>query len=75
MKNSRLARAREARRDRPMVQDTILQALDRPSVPRVWAHIDCGGWVLFEIGGGRCLECGAFPVPVGEYSKPEAGAA
>jgi hypothetical protein len=72
---ARLRRAREGRGDRPIVQDTILQALVKPSTPRVFTHNNCGGWVLFEIGGGRCLECAAFPVPPPEYAKPEAGAA
>jgi hypothetical protein len=58
-----------------LIQETIGQALIRPSVPRVFVHLDCGGWVLFEIQGGRCLECGAFPVRPGEYAKPTAGAA
>lgn len=52
------------------VQETLNQALFRPSVPRVFIHVGCGGWVLFEIPGGRCLECGAFPVRPGQYAKP-----
>ena len=52
------------------VQDSLLQALDRPAIPRVWVHVGCGGWVLFELRGGFCQHCGAGPVPPGEYRKP-----
>jgi hypothetical protein len=56
------------------IQETIGQALVRPSAPRVFVHLDCGGWVLFEIRGGFCLECGSGPLSTTEYAKPEAGA-
>ena len=52
------------------VQETLGHALTRPSVPRVFAHVGCGGWVLFEIRGGFCLSCGAGPLPPDEYAKP-----
>ena len=52
------------------VQETIGQALVRPSVRRIWAHVECGGWVLFEVRGGFCLSCGAGPLGVDEYAKP-----
>jgi hypothetical protein len=70
----RLTRAREAARDRPAVQDTITQALVRPSVPRVFTHNGCGGWVLWDLEGGFCLDCGAGPLRPGEYRKPGAAA-
>lgn len=57
------------------VQETVDQALTRPSVPRVFIHLDCGGWVLWEIRGGFCLECGAGPLEPEQYAKPTAGAA
>lgn len=60
------------------VQETILQALVSPQVPRVFIHSGCGGWVLFSLGGGQCLECGSYPLgswprpwSAGLYEKPE----
>lgn len=44
------------------VQMDIFQALQKPSAPRVHVHVGCGGFVLHELGGGRCLECGAYPL-------------
>jgi hypothetical protein len=52
------------------VQETITQALVRPSVPRVFTHTGCGGWVLFDLKGGTCIECGAGPLEPGQYAKP-----
>lgn len=57
-----------------IVQETLDQALVRPSDRRVFAHSGCGGWVLFSLDGGHCLACGAGPLHVGEYEKPEAAA-
>lgn len=57
------------------IQETIGQALIRPSVPRVFIHVDCGGWVLFSLEGGTCLECGTGPLTLEQYAKPTAGAA
>lgn len=57
------------------VQETIGQARFRPSVPRVFIHVACGGWVLFDLEGGTCLECGAGPLEPEQYAKPAAGAA
>lgn len=57
------------------IQETIDQALIRPSVPRVFIHLDCGGWVLWDLSGGYCLECAAGPLGVDEYAKPTAGEA
>lgn len=42
---------------------------------RIWAHLDCGGWVLFSLAGGFCTECGSGPLSPAEYAKPAAGAA
>ncbi len=52
------------------VQETIFQALVRPSEPRIYVHNDCGGYVLFDLAGGYCLACGAAPVRPAEYHKP-----
>lgn len=57
------------------VQETLEQALVRPSVPRVFIHVACGGWVLFDLEGGTCLECRAGPLEPEQYAKPAAGAA
>jgi hypothetical protein len=51
-------------------QETLDQAITRPSVPRVFAHVGCGGWVIFELAGGYCLTCQAGPLKVTEYAKP-----
>lgn len=56
------------------LQQTITQALTRPSERRVWVHKGCGGWVLFDLAGGRCLHCEAAPLHVGEYEKAERAA-
>ena len=58
------------------VQETIDQALISPRVPRVFIHLTggCNGWVLFDLRGGKCLQCGTHPVPEGEYAKPSARA-
>ena len=53
-----------------LVQETLEQAAVRPSVPRVFVHLGCGGWVLFSLAGGKCLECGAGPLKPREYAKP-----
>lgn len=42
---------------------------------RIWAHVGCGGWVLFTLAGGFCTECGSGPLSPAEYAKPTAGAA
>jgi hypothetical protein len=52
------------------VQETIEQALIRPKVPRVFEHVGCGGWVLFSLAGGFCLECQAGPLTPKEYDTP-----
>ena len=52
------------------VQDSLLQALDRPAVPRVFIHAGCNGWVLFGVAGGICQQCAAGPLRPGEYVKP-----
>jgi hypothetical protein len=57
------------------IQETIGQALIRPSVPRVFIHLECAGWVLWDMRGGFCLECGAGPLGTDEYAKPQVGAA
>jgi hypothetical protein len=57
----------------PSVQQTITQALTRPSERRVWIHVGCGGWVLFDLRGGFCLHCQAGPLCPGDYEKPAAG--
>lgn len=57
------------------IQQTIGQALIRPSARRIWVHLECGGYVLFDLAGGFCLECGAGPLKPAEYAKPQAGAA
>jgi hypothetical protein len=53
------------------VQETLGQALVRPSERRVFTHDGCGGWVLFDLQGGYCIACGARPLRAAEYSKPE----
>jgi hypothetical protein len=53
-----------------VIQETITQALVQPAVPRVFIHLECGGWVLWSLAGGFCLECGAGPLKPGEYDKP-----
>jgi hypothetical protein len=53
-----------------VIQETLDQALVRPADRRVWAHVGCGGWVLFDLRGGFCVECGAGPIPPAEYAKP-----
>jgi hypothetical protein len=55
-----------------VIQETLGQALTRPSARRVFIHTGCGGWVLFELDGGHCLECGAGPLHAGDYHKPGA---
>ena len=53
------------------VQETIAEALVRPGEPRVWAHVGCGGWVLWSLlERGKCIRCGAGPLHPGEYEKP-----
>lgn len=52
------------------IQETIFEALDRPSIPRVFVHLDCGGYVLWNLQGGTCQRCGHGPVRSGEYAKP-----
>ena len=56
------------------VQETIFQALVRPSEPRIYVHNDCAGYVLFDLAGGYCLACGAAPVRATEYHKPQTAA-
>jgi hypothetical protein len=56
------------------VQESITEAMVKPAVPRVWAHVSCGGWVLFELAGGFCLHCEAGPLVPGQYVKPAAAA-
>ena len=72
---ARLTPAREGGGEQPIVQETLDQAQVRPSVPRVFAHVGCGGWVLWDMRGGFCLECGSGPLGVDEYAKPETGPA
>lgn len=55
------------------IQETLDQALTKPSARRVFTHDGCGGWVLFDLQGGWCLHCDAGPLHVGEYGKPTAG--
>jgi hypothetical protein len=45
------------------------------TAPRIWAHVDCGGWVLFSLAGGFCGECRSGPLTPEQYAKPTAGAA
>jgi hypothetical protein len=52
-----------------LIQESLEQALTLPSVPRVWTHVDCGGYVLFTLQGGMCLHCKAGPLHPGEYEK------
>jgi hypothetical protein len=51
------------------VQETLEQALTLPSAPRLWIHVDCGGYVLFRIQGGFCVHCKAGPLKPAEYEK------
>jgi hypothetical protein len=53
-----------------LVQETLGQALTRPSVPRVFVHLGCGGYVLWDLRGGYCLHCEAGPLKPAEYAKP-----
>ena len=55
-------------------QETLDEAMVRPSARRVFTHNGCGGYVLFEIDGGHCIACGAAPVRPAEYSKPQTAA-
>jgi len=57
-----------------LVQETITEALIRPAARRIWMHVGCGGWVLFDLAGGQCLSCGTGPLHAGEYEKPQAAA-
>lgn len=52
------------------VQETLDEALISPAVPRVFAHIECGGWVIWSVAGGFCTRCHAGPLPPSEYQKP-----
>lgn len=56
------------------VQETLGQALVRPSERRVFTHNGCGGWVLFDLQGGYCLACDAAPLRATEYHKPQTAA-
>lgn len=55
-------------------QETLGQALVRPSERRVFTHNGCGGWVLFDLQGGYCLACDAAPLRATEYHKPQTAA-
>jgi hypothetical protein len=52
------------------VQETLDQAAVRPSVPRVFVHLGCGGYMLWSLAGGFCLQCKAGPLKPAEYAKP-----
>jgi hypothetical protein len=67
---ARVTPAREGGGRGTLVQDTLEQALVRPSARRIWVHLECGGWVLFSLAGGFCLECDAGPLRPEEYAKP-----
>jgi hypothetical protein len=67
---ARVTPAREGGGNGTLVQDTIDQALVRPSGRRIWVHLECGGWVLFDLEGGKCIACGAGPLKPDEYAKP-----
>jgi hypothetical protein len=54
-----------------IIRETLDEALVKPSTPRVFAHVGCGGWVLFDLRGGFCIRCHAGPVKPGDYEKPE----
>jgi hypothetical protein len=58
-----------------LIQESLDQALTLPSAPRLWTHVDCGGYVLFALEGGTCLHCKAGPLHVGEYEKATGAAA
>ena len=36
-------------------QETLDQALTKPAVPRVFTHVGCGGWVLFELADRKSV--------------------
>lgn len=56
------------------VQETLFQALVRPSERRVFTHDGCGGWVLFDLQGGYCLACDARRLRSAHYHKPQTAA-
>lgn len=57
-----------------LIQETITEALVQPAARRIWVHVGCGGWVLFDLQGGYCLTCGATRLRSGQYEKPQAAA-